>query len=129
MQVLTLMEELKLQAFENEAFRKIFVAQKNEVTRDIDYTSHLLLLGCWENKEYAFLVWKLLLKCIIGRPRCEVDITSSGHVKWVWVVFNLRGLLPEFISYIKKTERAREYIKRNIKDILWDNVIGLVIRL
>jgi hypothetical protein len=41
-----LTEELKLQAFENEVFRKIFVGKKNEVMRDIDYTSYLLLLGC-----------------------------------------------------------------------------------
>jgi hypothetical protein len=33
MQVLILMEGLKLQAFENEAFRKIFVAQKNDVAQ------------------------------------------------------------------------------------------------
>jgi hypothetical protein len=46
MQVLILMEELKLQAFENKAFMKIFLAQKNDVMSDTDHTSHLLLLGC-----------------------------------------------------------------------------------
>jgi hypothetical protein len=45
MQDLILMEELKLQASENEVFRKIFVAE-NKVLRDTDYTSHLLLLEC-----------------------------------------------------------------------------------
>jgi hypothetical protein len=68
-------------------------------------------------------------KCLIGRPRCEVDITSSGHVKyWIWVVFNLQALLPEFISYMKKMGGG-EYIEWKIKDDLWDNMIGLVIPL